>query len=182
VVGDVAAQHVEPVEACSILRSNRSDGVARVFGHQASGLGSGVGRTYLDFWHVAADEGVALRSSDGYRQQHLDVVECGTRAGKHAVLDVEHHFALDEQIVVEHQCVLGEVHRALNRVFDRNEAEVDLPRLHRVEHIGHGAIRHELECCQISLREQRLLGEGASGPEIADTTCVRHLVKATSQR
>jgi len=98
------------------------------------------------------------------------------------VLDVEHHLALNEQVVVEHQRILREVDRALDGVFDWHKPEIDFASLDSIKHIGHRAIGHVLERCQIWLCKQRLLGEGAGGAEIADTTCVRHLVKATTQR
>jgi len=98
------------------------------------------------------------------------------------VLDVEHHLALDQQLVVEHERILREVHRAFNGVLDRHEAEVDVARRHGVKHVGYGAHRDALVRGEVGLRKQRLLGESAGRPEIRDAACFRHLVKATSQR
>jgi hypothetical protein len=69
---------------------------------------------------------VALRRGHRDRQHDLDVVDRGALRRHQAVLDVEHHLALDEQVVVERQLVLAEVDRTLDRVLDRDEAEVDL--------------------------------------------------------
>ena len=84
------------------------------------------------------------------------------------MLDVEHHLALDEQVVVEDQRVLREVDRALDRVLDGDEAEVDLAVGHGLEHVGHRRQRHQLGRGQVGLAEERLLGERAQGAEEAD--------------
>ena len=53
-------------------------------------------------------------------------------------VDVEDHFALDEQVDVEDQAVDGGVHGALDGVLDGHEAQVDLAGPDRVEHLGQG--------------------------------------------
>ena len=89
--------------------------------------------------------------------------------GEQAVLDVDHDLAHDQQFVVERERVLREVDHAFDGVLDGHHAEVDLPALHRVEHVGHRAIRHVLGPGQVGERLQRLLGERAERSEEADT-------------
>ena len=60
------------------------------------------------------------------------------------------------------------LHRALDRVLDRDEAEIDLARLGRDEHVADRRDRHELAEGEVGLREQRLLGERAERSEEAD--------------
>jgi hypothetical protein len=81
------------------------------------------------------------------------------------VLDVEHDLALDQEVVVEGELVLGEVDGALDRVLDRHEAEVDLAAVDGVEHVGHRAVRDQVGRRQVGLGEERLLGERAAGTE-----------------
>ena len=104
---------------------------------------------------------MALRGGDRYRQHRLHIGERGARLGQQAVLDVEHHLALDQQIVTECQLVLRQVDRALDRVLDGHESEIDLAGLDGVEHIGHRAVQHVLGRGEVGLRLQRLLGERA---------------------
>ena len=87
------------------------------------------------------------------------------------MLDVEHHLALDQQVVTERQLVLRQVDHALDRVLDGHEPEIDLTRLDCVEHIGHRAVQHVLGCGEVVLRLQSLLGERAEWAEEADTSC-----------
>ena len=61
-----------------------------------------------------------------------------------------------------------DVHRAFDRVLDRDEAEIDLPRLGRHEHVADRRDGHELTDGEVGLREQRLLGEGAERSEEPD--------------
>ena len=63
-------------------------------------------------------------------------------AREQAVLDIEHHLPLDEQVVVEHQRVLREIHRAFNGIFNWYEAKIDFARLHCIKHIGNRAKRN----------------------------------------
>ena len=85
-------------------------------------------------------------------------------------LDAELHLALDEQVVLEGEGVDGDVDRALDRVLDADEAEVDAAVVGGGQHLGDRGHRHELVAGQVGLRQQRLLGEGALGTEEADAT------------
>ena len=84
------------------------------------------------------------------------------------MLDVDHDLTLDQQVVIERQRVLGEVDHALDRVLDRDHADVDLTLLDRIEHVGHRAVGDVFGVGEIGLRQQRLLGEGAERPEEPD--------------
>ena len=126
---------------------------------------------------------VALRGGHRDRQHRLDVGQRGARLGQQAVLDVEHDLALDQQVVAERQLVLREVDRALDRVLDRHEPEVDLAALDGVEHVGHGAVQQVLRIGEVGLRLQRLLGERAERPEEADASCwTNHVSQAIGLR
>ena len=111
---------------------------------------------------------VTLRRRHRDRQHRLDVGQRRARLGQQAVLDVEHHLALDQQVVAERQLVLRQVDHSLDRVLDRDEPEIDLAGFHGVEHVGHRAVQHVLGGREVGLRLQGLLGEGAERPEEAD--------------
>ena len=126
---------------------------------------------------------MALRGGHWDRQHRLDIRDRGAGLGQQAMLDVEHHFALNQQFVTERQLVLRQVDRALDRVLDGHESEIDLAALHRVEHIGHGAIQQVLRTSEIGLRLQCLLGERAEWPEEADASCwTNHVSQAIGPR
>ena len=183
VVGDVGGQHVQAVQLAGDARGDRRQPGPGLLADHARRLGRRVGRPQLGLGQRGAHVGVALRGGDRDRQHRLHVGERRARLGQQAVLDVEHHLALDQQIVAERQLVLGEVDRSLDRVLDGHEAEVDLAGLDGVEHVGHGAVQHVLGRSQIGLRLQRLLGERAERPEEADTSRgVNHVSQAIGTR
>jgi hypothetical protein len=84
------------------------------------------------------------------------------------VFDVEHDLALDQQLVAERQLVLCEVDRALDRVLDRDESEVDLAA--STASSTSGIVRYSTcsRVGEVGLRLQRLLGERAERPQEAD--------------
>ena len=126
---------------------------------------------------------MALRGRDRDRQHRLDIGQRRARLGQQAVLDVEHHLALDQQFVAERQLVLRQVDRALDRVLDGHETQVDFAALDRVEHVGHRAVQDMLGCSQVGLRLQRLLGERTERPEEADAGCwINHVSQAIGRR
>jgi hypothetical protein len=75
---------------------------------------------------------------------------------------------LDEEVGVERERVERDRDRALDRVLDGDEPEVDLAALDRGQDVRHGAQRDGLVRGKIGLRAERLLGEGAARPEVAD--------------
>ena len=81
------------------------------------------------------------------------------------MLDVDHDLALDQQVVIEGERILGEVDHPLDRVLDRNDTDVDLALLDGIEHIGNRSIGDVFGIGEVGLREQRLLGERAEGTE-----------------
>ncbi len=114
------------------------------------------------------EERLALGRGDGDRHDRLHVGQCGAGPAQQALLHVEDDLALDEELVVEGQGVLGQAHRAVDGVLDRHEPEIGHAGLHRPQDIGDGGQVDELAGSQIGLREQGLLGEGAGRPEVAD--------------
>ena len=171
VVGEVGGDHVEPVHLGGDPRGERGARSA-ISATRASRVGRAVRGEDLRLGQVLAQVAVALRGGDRDRMHLLDVGERHARPGQQAVLDVDHDLADDQQLVVECERVLGEVDHPLDRVLDRHETEVDLTGLHRVEHVGHGPVRHVLRSGQIGEGLQRLFGERAERTEEADT--LRH--------
>ncbi len=111
---------------------------------------------------------MTLRRCDGDRQDLRHCLERTSRLDEQAVLDVDHDFVGDQQVVVERQSVLGEVDHALDRVLDRDETGVDLARFDGVEHVGHRPVRHVLCDLRRFEAEQCLLSERAERAEEAD--------------
>ena len=108
---------------------------------------------------------MALCGRDRDRVDLGDVGERDAGLGEQAVFDVDHDLALDQQVVIEGECVLGEVDHPLDRVLDRNDTDVDLALLDGIEHVGNRSIGDVLGLGEVGLREQGLLGERAEGPE-----------------
>jgi hypothetical protein len=121
VVGDVGGEHVEAVHLRGHTGADRCGVEGVAFAHQLGGIGGAVRRQDLDVGQLVAQIVVALRRGDGDRVQVAHVGECRARPGEQTVLDVDHDLALDQQVVVERQGVLGEVHHALDRVLDRHQ-------------------------------------------------------------
>ena len=65
-------------------------------------------------------------------------MSASARAGQteQVQLHRDHDLALDQQVDIEGQRVEGDVDRALDRVLDGDEAEVDLAGLGGQEHVG----------------------------------------------
>jgi hypothetical protein len=77
------------------------------------------------------------------------------------VTDVEHHLALDEQVVIEGEGILREIHHPLDRVLDGHESCFHLARLYGVEDVRYSAVRHVCNSAEIRLADECLLGKGA---------------------
>ena len=95
-------------------------------------------------------------------------MKCGAGLANDAVFDVEDDFTLNQEMVIENQRILGEIDGAFDGVFDGHESCVHLATFDGIQHIGNGAIGNALKCGKISLREECLLRERASGTEISD--------------
>ena len=182
-VGDVLGEHRQAVHLAGDPRRDRGRTGAGLLADDSRRLGRGVGGPQLGRRQFGAHVGVALRGRHGNRQHRLHVGQRRARLGQQAVLDVEHHLALDQQLVAERQLVLRQVDRSLDRVLDGHEAEIDLAGLDGVEHVGHGAVQQVLGRSQVGLRFQRLLGERAERPEEADASCcANHVSQAIGPR
>jgi len=83
-------------------------------------------------------------------------------------MDIHHHLALNVDVDVENQPVDGGAHRALDGVLNRNKTQVNRPIGHRFEYRGDGSHRAEFSPSQVSLGQQRLVGERGGRPEIGD--------------
>ena len=108
---------------------------------------------------------MALGGGDRDRMDLAQVVERDARPDEQAVFDVDHDLALDQQVVIEGQRVLREVDHALDRVLDRDDADIDLTLLDGIEHVGHRAVRDVLGVDEVGLRQQGLLCEGSERSE-----------------
>ena len=91
------------------------------------------------------------------------------------MFDIHHHFSLNQQLVVEHQCVLGVVHRSFDGILDGNEAEIYLVRLHGVKNIRYRSKWNSSGISQIGLGQQRLLSEGSCRTKETNSTLRRHV-------
>lgn len=120
---------------------------------------------------------MTLRRSDGNGHHRREIGKCRLVRSEQAVFDVEDDFALDEQIVIEDEGVLGEVHRAFDGVLDRYEAGIDVSGLDRIENVGDRGERDARHCRKVGLRKKCLLGERSRRAEIADAS--NHCIKAT---
>ena len=169
VVGDVGGDDLEAVELAGERRRDRGRAGRVLLPHGLRRLGGRVRGNQLDLGQLAGEELVALRGRDRDRHHAPDVAQRGARWGEQAELHVEHDLALDQQVVREREPVDRRVDRAFDRVLDRDEAEIDLARFGRHEHVADRRDRHELAEGEVGLREQRLLGEGAERSEEADT-------------
>ena len=168
VIGDVGGDHLEAIELARERGADRRSARRPLLADHLGRLGGRVRGNQLDARQLRAQELMALRRRDGDRHDALHVVERGARRGEEAQLHVEHDLALDEKVVVEDEAVDRGVHRALDRVLDRDEAEVDIARFGRDEHLSDRRDGHEVALREVGLGEQRLLGEGAERPEETD--------------
>ncbi len=162
-LGDVEAVHLGSDARCEcgdVVALGLADAVRRVSG-RVRGDDLGVGQSLPEV-------PVALGGRDRNRQDLPHRVEGAPRLDEQAVLDVDHGLADDQQLVVERERVLREVDHPLDRVLDRDEPGIDLAGLDRVEHVGHGPIRHVLGIHRRLDAEQGLLGEGSERTEEAD--------------
>ena len=87
-----------------------------------------------------------------------------TEVQRHRQVDLPLH----EQLGVEGEGVEGDGDRALDRVLDGHDAEVDVAALDRGDHVRDVAERHRLARGEVGLRAQRLFRERAVGPEEPD--------------
>ena len=81
------------------------------------------------------------------------------------MLDVEDDLALNEQIVIEREGIQCEVHRPLDRVFDRNKTEIDIALLDGLENLGDRPEREEVARREVGLAQYGLLTERAERTE-----------------
>ena len=86
-------------------------------------------------------------------------------------MDVEKHLALNTKIEIERQRVEREIDRALDGVFDSDEAVVDVASRDLPQYLVDGVDRDDLGRSQIGLAEQRLLGERAEGDPKTQPGC-----------
>jgi hypothetical protein len=85
--------------------------------------------------------------------EHGDLIESSARTTHDAVLDVEHDLTLNEEIVIEHQCVLREVDRSFDGILNRYESVFDFSSLDCIQHVGHGGIWNALERSEVRLAQ-----------------------------
>ena len=151
-IGNVSGDHLKAIERGRIAWSDSSDTSGRVHRQRAGRFGCAACWRNRRIGEIGAQILMALSGS--YRDgEHLgDIGERSARRGHEAMLNIEHHFAFDEQLVVERQGVLSEVDRAFDRVLDGHETKIDIAGLNSVEHIGNGTKGHEFAVGKIGLR------------------------------
>ena len=82
---------------------------------------------------------------------------------------IKDHLPLDPQIELEDQAVDDVTDGSLDGVLHGDESEVDLAQSNRFQHLGQRPQRDDPGRGVVGFTEQRLLGEGALGPEEPDT-------------
>ena len=100
---------------------------------------------------------------------HLrDVGEGHTRSDHEIEVDGQDDLALDEQIGIEGEGVLGDVDRSLDGVLEGQEGEVGLAVLGGAQHIGECGQWAEGGAGQVGLTQQGLFGERTDRAEEGD--------------
>ena len=80
----------------------------------------------------------------------------------------QHDFALNEQIGIKRERVLGDVDRALDGILERKEGAIDLAVFSGAQDVGKGVDRAQVGRGEIGLAQQRLLGKRADGTKEGD--------------
>ena len=104
----------------------------------------------------------------GDRHDPAYVGHAGAGRSQQVELHGEHDLALHEELGLERERVEGDVHRALDRVLDGHDGEVDLAPLDGGEGVGHRPHGHELLCRQVGLGEESLFGKRPGWAEKCD--------------
>ncbi len=168
VVLDLAGQDLEAGVGRALAGADRRHALLARLGHLLGRLGGGVGGDRDRVGEVLRHPHAGLAERVGVRHDGRDVGEL--RALRRA--QVQRHrqvdLALHEQLGVERERVEGDGDRALDRVLDGHDADVDLAALDRGDHVRHVAERHRFARGEVGLREQRFLRERAVGPEEPD--------------
>ena len=130
------------------------------------GVGGRVGGQLLGPGQVGGQELLALGQGMGVGGHLGDLVDGDPGPGHQVEMDVHHHLALDVEVDVEDEPVDGGAHRALDGVLHGHEAQVDRAVGHRFEDAGDGPVGAQIGRGQVSLGQQRLLGEGGRRAEV----------------
>ena len=169
-VFDAGSEHVEPVE---LRRERGAQSCSRrgaLVGDDPHRLGRRVGGDELDTRQSPPEELAALLQRIGERHDAPHVAQRDTRRRDQVLRDREHDLALDEHVHLEHERVEDRAHRALDRVLQPDEPEVDLGPDNGGQHVGVGRHRHQLHrpAGQVGLGQQRLLAERSRRAEEGD--------------
>ena len=126
---DGGLEYLEPVELCGEPGCEGGHMRTSLLAHEASGLGRGVRRHDLDRRQILRQEPAALPSGVRERHETRRMERIWVPSRSHQVeVHIEHDLALDQQVDLEHQTVERRADSALDRVLDRQEAEIDLLR------------------------------------------------------
>lgn len=94
---------------------------------------------YLDIRQYAAKKGMTLRRCNWDGEHRLHIGERCARSRQQTMFDIQHHFTLNEEIVIKYQRILSEVDRAFDGVFNWHETHINLAGIDGIEYIGYGA-------------------------------------------
>ena len=161
-------ERLEPVQAPRQRRRDGGGPVCRRLADEPGRLGGRGRRHELGAAQTILQEAPGLGEGDRDRDDPSDGGELGARRREQVEVDVEHVLELDVQLDVEDEVIEGRADRALDRVLDRDEGGIDLPIVRRVERVGDGRHRDRLGTGELRDRQERLLAEGARGPEKRD--------------
>ena len=172
VVLHVLGQDLQAVEAGGQPGGDgrrRPAGQRRVaLAEEAGGVGGRVGGHQLGPGQLLGQEPAALGGGHRDGGHPLHVGQGRARGGHQVEVDVEHDLALDAQVEVEDQAVDDVPDGALDGVLQGDEAQVDGAPADRLEDVDQGGERGDVGTGVGRLGQERLLGEGALGPEEAD--------------
>ena len=168
VVLDLAGEDLEALVRRSLAGADRRHALLARLRHLAGRLGGGVGGDRGGVGQVLRHPHPGLAERVRVGDHGGDVGDLG--AGRDA--EVERHrqvdLLLDEQLGVEGEGVEGDGDRALDRVLDGHDPEVDVAVLDRGDHVRDVAVGDGLARGEVGLRAQRLFRERAVGPEEPD--------------
>jgi hypothetical protein len=165
---DAGLEHLTSVELGAEAIAERRPPAVRSR-HDSDGVGGAVGGHDFGAGQPLADETRALSRRLRMREDSLDPLERYPCACDQAVADRVDDLAHDRDPVgVERERVEGDVDRAFERVLDRHDRPFGPSFLNGHHAVVDTCLRNGLERRPVGRGEQRLLGEGALGPEEGD--------------
>jgi len=138
------------------------------------GLGRGSGVNQRDTVKALLQEPSALGERDRHGDDAADIAHGGSRWCEEIEMDIEHVLELYQQLDVEYEVVKGGTYGALDRILYRDKGGINLATVGRIEGICDRRHGHRFCTGERGDRSERLLTEGALGPQERDRAPVLH--------